>query len=585
MSDILSNKFIPFPHTNALGPQTVPSSIKSSFPENNYISHHGKLQQLSRQPIRHAIPPSTRRSFARQRRRAGKCQAGRQYNAKVSHALELIDDSMLTSDASNASDADNLPTNLYPSITTANHPNLDQFASSHLINFGTTFLPDLIISASHLSLFTAPSPGSSSPYGRSITDWTSGQMSSLLGHSHPEIVSVIQSHASSLDHLFSGMLSPPVVNLAKRLTSVLPDGLDRTMFLSTGGESNEAAIKMAKTYTGKWEVVGLGASWHGVTAQASSVQYHAGRRVGWPLVPGGLMLPSPNAYRCHEGFRRKKDSGNANKNGLNSAGTEEEEWEYDWETEMLYGWRLIDQQSCGSLAAVIVEPIQSSGGMHVLPPGYLRRLKIECEKREMLLIVDEAQTGIGRTGEMIAVNHDGVVPDILTLSKTLGNGLPLSAVVTSHAIADVCAERDFLFYTTHVNDPLPAAVGDKVLEIVVREDLVSHARQMGDILHSGLNQLKKRYACIGDVRGRGLMAGMEIVEDRRKGKEPGLELAKKIGDRAYELGLWCNLSTHPSFGGTFRIAPPITISEEQVREGLGILEEAFRGVEGSLPLY
>lgn len=424
-------------------------------------------------------------------------------------------------------------------------------------------------------------------------------MSSLLGHSHPEIVSVITSHASSLDHLFSGMLSPPVLNLAKRLTSVLPEGLDRAMFLSTGGESNEAAIKMAKTYTGKFEVVGLGASWHGVTAQANSVQYHAGRRVGWPLVPGGLMLPSPNAYRCHEGFRRKKTTGNGEgngakggggeegveENGKESQGEDEEEWEYDWEAEMLYGWRLIDQQSCGSLAAVIVEPIQSSGGMHVLPPGYLRRLKIECEKRGMLLIVDEAQTGIGRTGEMVAVNHDGVVPDILTLSKTLGNGLPLSAVITSHSIANVCAERDFLFYTTHVNDPLPAAVGDKVLEIVVRDDLVSHARRMGEMLHSGLNQLKKRYACIGDVRGRGLMAGVEIVEDRRKGKEPGMELAKRIGDRAYELGLWCNLSTHPSFGGSFRIAPPITISEEEVREGLAVLEEAFRGVEGTLPLY
>ncbi|KAL0466256.1 2,2-dialkylglycine decarboxylase [Neurospora intermedia] len=501
------------------------------------------------------------------------------------------------------SNGNNLPINLYPSITTSNHPNLDHFAASHLINFGTTFLPDLIVSASHLSLFTAPSPGSSSPYGRAITDWTSGQMSSLLGHSHPEIVSVISSHASSLDHLFSGMLSPPVLNLAKRLTSVLPDGLDRAMFLSTGGESNEAAIKVAKTYTGKFEVVGLGASWHGVTAQANSVQYHAGRRVGWPLVPGGLMLPSPNAYRCHQGFRKRKEKGlkgdrasggeeeskkgdaDEKEDGKKSQEENEKEWEYDWEAEMLYGWRLIDQQSCGSLAAVIVEPIQSSGGMHVLPPGYLRRLKTECEKRGMLLIVDEAQTGIGRTGEMVAVNHDGVVPDILTLSKTLGNGLPLSAVVTSHAIADVCAERDFLFYTTHVNDPLPAAVGDKVLEIVVRDDLVSHARRMGEILHSGLNQLKKRYACIGDVRGRGLMAGVEIVEDRRKEKEPGLELAKRIGDRAYELGLWCNLSTHPSFGGTFRIAPPITISEKEVREGLAVLEQAFRGVEGTLPLY
>ena len=155
-----------------------------------------------------------------------------------------------------------------------------------------------------------------------------------------------------------------------------------------------------------------------------------------------------------------------------------------------------------------VECIQSSAGMHVLPPGYLQALKKHCEKRGMLLIVDEAQTGIGRCGDLLASTHyEGVVPDILTLSKTLGNGIPLSAVVTSHEIERICTERDFCFYTTHVNDPLPAAVGDKVLEIVLRDDLVSNSRQMGKLLHQGLKQLQQRYHCIGDVRGRGLMAG------------------------------------------------------------------------------
>ena len=145
--------------------------------------------------------------------------------------------------------------------------------------------------------------------------------------------------------------------------------------------------------------------------------------------------------------------------------------------------------------------------MHVLPPGYLRALKRHCEKRGMLMIVDEAQTGIGRSGDLCACTHDGVVPDILTLSKTLGNGIPLSAVVTSHEIERVCTERDFCFYTTHVNDPLPAAVGDKVLEIVLRDGLIEHSRHMGQLLHRGLERLQQRYSCIGDVRGRGLMAG------------------------------------------------------------------------------
>ena len=226
-------------------------------------------------------------------------------------------------------------------------------------------------------------------------------MSTLIGHGHPEIVSVIHSHAAHLDHLFSGMLSPPVINLAKRLTSLTPPGLDKAMFLSTGGESNECAIRLAKFYTGKFEIVGLASSWHGVTSGAIAAQYHSGRSGYGPNMPGNLCLPTPNSYRSI--FRHADGS-------------------YDWKTELDYGWEMIDKQSCGSLAAVILEPILSSGGMLVLPPGYLKAMKEHCEKRGMLLIVDEAQTGIGRAGDMFAFMHwredEGVVPDVLTLSKT-----------------------------------------------------------------------------------------------------------------------------------------------------------------------
>lgn len=451
-----------------------------------------------------------------------------------------------------------LPTKKNPPPTL--YSGIDQDAyqlktEKYLLNYGTKFHKDLIVGSRGLYVYTAS--------GLKILDWTSGQMSCLLGHGHDEIVKVITDHAMFLDHLFSGMVSPPVISLGERLCEALPAGLDKAFFLSTGGESNEAAIKMAKVYTGKFEVVGLGASWHGVTAQALGTQYHFGRKGQGPLMPGMLMLPAPNAYRSV--FRRADGS-------------------YDWEAELEYGWRMIDMQSCGSLAACIVECIQSSGGMHVLPPGYLKALKKHCEARGMLLIVDEAQTGVGRCGDFMAINHEDVIPDILTLSKTLGNGLPLSAVVTSEKIERVCVERDYCFYTTHVNDPLPAAVGDKVLEIVFRDNLVAKARQSGEILHGGLQKLKSRYGCIGDVRGRGLMAGIEIVSDRET-KKPALELAKRIGDCAYGLGLWANLSSHESFGGVFRIAPPITISEEELVEGLDILERAFKETEGTMPLY
>jgi 4-aminobutyrate aminotransferase-like enzyme len=213
--------------------------------------------------------------------------------------------------------------------------------------------------------------------------------------------------------------------------------------------------------------------------------------------------------------------------------------------------------------------------MHVLPSGYLAALKKHCEKRGMLLIVDEAQTGVGCCGDLMATIHDGVVPDILTLSKTLGNGLPLSAVVTNAEIDRVCSERDYCFYTTHVNDPLPASVGDKVLEIVVLDNLIEHSRAMGKIIHDGLNKLKDKYGCIGDVRGRGLMAGIEIVEDREF-KTP-----------ARDLGSWAYgqiLSSHSSFGGVLRIAPPITITEDLLLSGLELLDKAFETTPGTMAL-
>lgn len=450
-----------------------------------------------------------------------------------------------------ASKSDTAPT-LYQDV---DEEALREKTSKHLLYYGTSFNKDVICGAKGLYVYTAS--------GHKILDWTSGQMSCLLGHGHPEIVKTIADHAANLDHLFSGMVSPPVISLGDRLCNLLPCGLDKAFFLSTGGESNEAAIKMAKVFTGKFEIVGLGASWHGVTAQALGTQYHFGRKGQGPLMPGMHMLPQPNAYRSV--FRKPDGS-------------------YDWEAELEYGWRMIDMASCGSLAACIVEPIQSSAGMHVLPPGYLKALKKHCEQREMLLIVDEAQTGVGRCGDLMAIIHEDVTPDILTLSKTLGNGLPLSAVVTSAAIEKVCIERDYCFYTTHINDPLPAAVGDKVLEIVVRDNLVARSKELGEVLHAGLKKLESRYGCIGDIRGRGLMAGVEIVADR-KTKIPDLDIAKKIGDRVYELGVWANLSSHPSFGGTFRIAPPITITREQLEFGLEVLEEAFASTPGSQPLY
>ena len=206
--------------------------------------------------------------------------------------------------------------------------------------------------------------------------------------------------------------------------------------------------------------------------------------------------------------------------------------------------------------------------------GYMRALQAKCAERGMLLIVDEAQTGMGRTGTMFACERDGVVPDILTLSKTLGAGIPLAAVLTTAEIEDRCHERGFLFYTTHVSDPMPAAVGLKVIEIIERDGLVERARSLGERLKAGLLELQQRFECIGDVRGRGLMMGIEIVGDRST-KSPAPALSTAITDRCLALGLHMNIVQLAGFNGVFRMAPPLTISEAELDDGVAILGAAL----------
>ena len=193
----------------------------------------------------------------------------------------------------------------------------------------------------------------------------------------------------------------------------------------------------------------------------------------------------------------------------------------------------------------------------------------------MLLVLDEAQTGIGRTGAMYAFERDGVTPDILTLSKTLGAGLPVAAVVTSDEIEAACHERGFLFYTTHVSDPLAASVALTVLDVVERDGLVSRAARLGAYLHTRLAALRDEFEVVGDVRGRGLLQGIELVRDKAS-KEPAEALGAAVTAACLERGLHMNIVQLPGMGGIFRIAPPLTITDDELHAGLDILEDAIR---------
>ncbi|MFJ4685055.1 aspartate aminotransferase family protein [Streptomyces sp. NPDC088789] len=425
-------------------------------------------------------------------------------------------------------------------------------AERHLVRYGGgAFTPEIIERAAGSYVFTAD--------GRRILDFTSGQMSAILGHAHPEIVATVQRQVASLDHLYSGMLSRPVVELARRLADTLPAPLEKAMLLTTGAESNEAALRMAKLVTGKHEVVSFARSWHGMTQAAASATYSAGRKGYGPTAPGNFAIPVPHAYRPD----------------LTTA-----DGALDWRRQLDLAFDLIDAQSTGSLAACLVEPILSSGGIIEPPPGYFAALQHKCRERGMLLILDEAQTGLCRTGTWYAFERDGVVPDILTLSKTLGAGLPLAAVITSAEIEQEAYDRGFLFFTTHVSDPLVAAVGNTVLDVLVRDRLDERARTLGAFLREGLTDLAGRHQVVGDIRGRGLLAGLELVVDRESGRTSD-ELGAQVTRRCLELGLHMNIVQLAGMGGVFRIAPPLTATEEELSLGLEILDRAIGEVSRS----
>src|SRR3954471_4050770 len=342
-------------------------------------------------------------------------------------------------------------------------PGVDDPSARQLIRYGGAFFDEPIVRASGSFVETAS--------GRRILDFTAGQICATLGHNHPRVGTAIRQALDEVVHLNSWMLSPPVLQLTDALLETLPSPLERVMFLSTGGESIEVAVRMAKLSTGRFEVASLTRSWHGLTGGAAALTLAAGRRGYGPTLPGSFALPAPYAYRCPV----RSCDGHCDCTCLEA------------------GFELFDQASVGSPAALVAEPVLSAGGVIVPPPGYFARLLELCQEREMLVVLDECQTGLGRLGTMYGFEAFGVVPDFLVLSKTLGGGVPIGAVVTSEAIEAECHARGFMHITSHVSDPLPAAAALAVLEVVAEEDLAGRAARQGERLLGHLRELQARH--------------------------------------------------------------------------------------------
>jgi 2,2-dialkylglycine decarboxylase (pyruvate) len=424
---------------------------------------------------------------------------------------------------------------------------LQDAAQAFLVRYGGDSFPKLFRSAKGTIVKDSD--------GREYLDFTSGQMCATIGHNHPAIVQAVHRAGEKAFHFFSGMIPEVVAELAQTLArDWLPGAIQKTIFVNTGSEATEVALRMAKMVTDGYEVLALGGSWHGITGGASGVSMASDRRGYGVPAPGIFVIPEPNAYRpSFRGANPEEDA----LAGLDLA------------------LKLFDMQSAGRGAAIIVEPVISAGGVLVPPRAFMQALRKAADDRGMLLIFDEAQTAFGRIGWRTGSEYFGVVPDIMTMSKTLGGGLPLAAVATTAAIEAVLHERHFTFYTSHVSDPLGAEVGLAVLQVIAEEHLVARAGEMGRYLRGRLEDLQQRHEVIGDVRGLGLLIGVELVQDRAS-RLPAHALGALTTQKCFEKGLSMNIRRRPERGAVWRIAPPLTVSFDEIDRATAILDEALR---------
>jgi len=386
--------------------------------------------------------------------------------------------------------------------------------------------------------------------GNRYLDFTSGVLVTNLGHCHPRHVEAIREQAGRLMNCYS-FPTPERITLSKRLVETLPPNLNRVFLLTTGSEATEAALRVARRYTGKFEILAFYGAFHGRTYGALSVAGNMStrRRFG-PPVPGGIMAPYAYCYRCV--YAKSYP-------------------ECDFYCIKILD-RVVQSSSSGELGAVIVEPYQGAAGFVFPPQGWLKALEEWCRERGLLMIVDEVQSSFGRTGKMYAIEWEDVRPQMLCLGKGFGSGMPSSALVAEAKILKAMQPGELS--STWGGNPLASAASLAVLDIMLEEKLPQRAREVGEMLKAGLLKLQGDYPYLGDVRGRGLVMGLEIVDPRDQSPEP--DLTRRILLSAAEHGLL--LGRVGLNGNVIRIAPPLAITDEEAQLGVEMLDSAMAEV-------
>lgn len=394
--------------------------------------------------------------------------------------------------------------------------------------------------------------------GREYLDFQSGQMGAALGHRHPRVMAAIEEATRTIVHASNTMMNLPRLSLHERLGRLLTPPLQKSLFLVSGSDSIEASVDLARNATGGYDVLGLHEALHGSTSLVSrSLSFGWGRNQHAAVAPGTGAILAPDCYRCPVAATFPGCDFLCLKASL----------------------ALADANFIAQPAAIIVEPVLSAGGVIVPPPGYFGALRRACDERGMLLIFDEAQTGLGKTGKTFCYEHEGVVPDVLALSKHFGGGLPISAVCTSAAIADRAVARGFFATRSHATDPILCAAGLASLDVVIEEDMAARAARIERRMKTAFQELAQKFEIIGDVRGRGVLLGVELVGDRAR-KTPANKEADAIARHCLDNGLIFQVRGSHGRMNVLRLVPPMVTTDAEVERALSILHDAFTAVCG-----
>ncbi len=393
--------------------------------------------------------------------------------------------------------------------------------------------------------------------GNRYLDCAAGIAVCSTGHCHPRVVRAIQEQASRLIHICGAdFYDPMYIELAERLGKLAPGNTPKKVFLgNSGAEAVEAALKLARYHTGRSHILAFLGAFHGrtmgaVSLTASSVKYQRGFR---PLVPGITHVPYAYCYRCYYHLTYPRCE-------LACLRAIEEVW-------------FVRAIAPEEVAAIFVEPVQGEGGYVVPPPGWLSGLRALCDRYGILLVADEVQSGMGRTGKMWAIEHWGVEPDILCVGKALASGMPVSAMI---ARAEIMNWPAGAHGSTFGGNPVCCAAAQATLDVIEEEGLLDNANRIGQRIMTGLRDLAQESRLIGDVRGLGLMIGVELVQDKES-KRPATQAADLVVKECFKRGLLLL----PCGPNSVRFSPPLILTESQADLAVEIFADALAEVESA----